>query len=70
MNHTSPVRVTDFSDIGQYDDAFLDPELCHTQLAVDLMRINDNRDSKVESKIEQIREKLEAYGHELEVIEA
>lgn len=70
LNRTSPTRVEQFSNVGQYDPTFLDEECCHTQLSMDLMRINDDRSTKIEDKIESIRSLLAAEGHELEVINA
>lgn len=51
-----------------YDATFLTPDGSHTELAKKLMSVNDDRDTKVTTKISYIRRALKADGHSLKVL--
>ena len=54
---------------ADYDPNFVNEFGKQTQLTKMLMTINDNSDSSVNEKIDQIRNQLKKYGHSLKVIQ-
>lgn len=70
LSTINPHHLASVLEGKKYDPAMLSSSEANlnSDLACDLIRINDNPMTSMAEKIVSIREKLEAAGHELEVI--